>query len=90
MLVTGSVIIGRREDGKEVGAAGTAGAEPIVGGAATVGDYTDEPDAPPPSVRNVPSIDSGEATYQASSDIELMDPTSTAGGESSNSGEGAR
>lgn len=31
MLVAGSVIIGRREEGKEVGTAGTAGNEPAVG-----------------------------------------------------------
>lgn len=30
MLVAGSVIIGRREEGKETGDAGTAGAEPTV------------------------------------------------------------
>ena len=40
MLVAGSVIIGRREEGKESGAAGTAGAEPTV----LVGE--DDPDAP--------------------------------------------
>lgn len=33
MLVTGSVIIGRREEGMKTGSAGTAGAEPVVGGA---------------------------------------------------------
>lgn len=38
------MIIGRREEGKEVGDAGTAGAEPAVvaGGLG----YSDEPDAP--------------------------------------------
>ncbi|KAF2162643.1 hypothetical protein M409DRAFT_68947 [Zasmidium cellare ATCC 36951] len=44
MLVAGSVIIGRREEGKDVGTAGTAGSEPTV--------YVDEPDAPPPSRRD--------------------------------------
>lgn len=43
-LVAGSVIIGRREEGKESGDAGTAVAEPTVG---TGGQsYSDEPDAP--------------------------------------------
>ena len=31
MLVAGSVIIGRREEAKDVGSAGTAGTEPAVG-----------------------------------------------------------
>lgn len=48
MLVAGSVIIGRREEGKETGDAGTAGAEPTV--LATTDSETtrfaDEPDAP--------------------------------------------
>jgi hypothetical protein len=44
LLVAGSVIIGRREEGKESGDAGTAGAEPtVVAGGQT---YSDEPDAP--------------------------------------------
>lgn len=43
-LVAGSVIIGRREEGKESGDAGTAGQEPTV--AAGGGTYRDEPDAP--------------------------------------------
>ena len=42
-LVAGSVIIGRREEGKDVGVAGTAGSEPAV--AAQEG-FRDEPDAP--------------------------------------------
>ena len=51
MLVAGSVIIGRREEGKQVGAAETAGAEPI---ALDVQDgYSDEPDAPPPAAPKV-------------------------------------
>ncbi|CAD0084639.1 unnamed protein product [Aureobasidium vineae] len=48
MLVAGSVIIGRREEGKETGDAGTAGAEPTV--LATESHestpFADEPDAP--------------------------------------------
>lgn len=44
MLVTGSVIIGRREEGKETGNSGTAGAEGSPTG--TAGPYADEPDAP--------------------------------------------
>lgn len=43
-LVAGSVIIGRREEGKESGDAGTAGAEPTVAAGGQV--YSDEPDAP--------------------------------------------
>ena len=43
LLVAGSVIIGRREEGKDVGAAGAAGSEPAV--AAQEG-FHDEPDAP--------------------------------------------
>lgn len=48
MLVAGSVIIGRREEGKETGAAGTAGAEPtVVTGQEGEGtSFADEPDAP--------------------------------------------
>jgi len=42
--VAGSVIIGRREEGKESGDVGTAGAEPTV--AAGRATYRDEPDAP--------------------------------------------
>ncbi|KAI5362774.1 putative transmembrane protein [Septoria linicola] len=51
MLVAGSVIIGRREEGnKDIGTAGTAGAEPTVAaGVVDLDTYTDEPDAPPPS-----------------------------------------
>ncbi|KAL1311183.1 hypothetical protein AAFC00_001380 [Neodothiora populina] len=44
MLVAGSVIIGRREEGKESGAAGTAGAEPSV--LTGEGGDEDDPDAP--------------------------------------------
>lgn len=43
-LVAGSVIIGRREEGKEVGDAGTAGVEPVVAPGGQT--YSDEPDAP--------------------------------------------
>ena len=42
-LVAGSVIIGRRDEGKDVGAAGTAGAEPAV---TSTGRFSDEADAP--------------------------------------------
>lgn len=42
MLVAGSVIIGRREEGKESGVAGTAGAE----GGVPSGNGEEEPDAP--------------------------------------------
>ncbi|EME78821.1 uncharacterized protein MYCFIDRAFT_144196 [Pseudocercospora fijiensis CIRAD86] len=46
MLVAGSVIIGRREEGKDnVG----SGVEPTV---VNLPEYSDEPDAPPPSVGN--------------------------------------
>ncbi|TKA66568.1 hypothetical protein B0A55_08278 [Friedmanniomyces simplex] len=43
LLVAGSVIIGRREEGKEVGAAGTAGGEHT---AVSGSGFRDEPDAP--------------------------------------------
>ena len=43
-MIVGSVIIGRREEGKESGDAGTAGAEPTV--LASGHNYSDEPDAP--------------------------------------------
>ena len=44
LLVAGSVIIGRREEGKESGDAGTAGSEhTVVAGGQT---YSDDPDAP--------------------------------------------
>lgn len=48
MLVAGSVIIGRREEGKETGDAGTAGAEPTVLAAdsSETTPFHDEPDAP--------------------------------------------
>jgi hypothetical protein len=48
MLVAGSVIIGRREEGKETGDAGTAGAEPVVlaGDSSETTPFADEPDAP--------------------------------------------
>ncbi|KAK3677996.1 hypothetical protein LTR78_002091 [Recurvomyces mirabilis] len=42
-LVAGSVIIGRREEGKDVGSAGTAGNESAV---VVSGGFQDEPDAP--------------------------------------------
>ncbi|GAB7346756.1 hypothetical protein MBLNU459_g1860t1 [Dothideomycetes sp. NU459] len=48
MLVAGSVIIGRREEGKDAGNAGTAGAEPRVAAGEGRDDalFVDEPDAP--------------------------------------------
>lgn len=49
MLVAGSVIIGRREEGKDVGAAGTVGAEGVVlagTGASGAAAGEDDPDAP--------------------------------------------
>ncbi|KAI5252855.1 hypothetical protein E4T42_03235 [Aureobasidium subglaciale] len=48
MLVAGSVIIGRREEGKDTGSAGTAGAEPTVLASDTSDNtpFADEPDAP--------------------------------------------
>lgn len=66
MLVAGSVIIGRREEGKDVGAAGTAGSEPAVGA-----QYSDEPDAPPPSVGSPKDISARDAAYEDSDEIEL-------------------
>ena len=72
MLVAGSVIIGRREEWKEFGDAGTAGAEP----SAVAGQepFTDEPDAPPPSVRPAQSKSKAAAedvAYNDSDEIEL-------------------
>ncbi|TIA14203.1 hypothetical protein D6C80_05840 [Aureobasidium pullulans] len=48
MLVAGSVIIGRREEGKETGNTGTAGAEPTVVAPDSPEStpFADEPDAP--------------------------------------------
>lgn len=43
MLVAGSVIIGRREESKETGNAGTAGAEPAV---VTSNGFSDGADVP--------------------------------------------
>lgn len=78
MLVTGSVIIGRREEGKEDR---TSVAEPLVGDAATDLEYTDEPDAPPPHVRSVVPSLTGEAAYEESSDIEMVNPEGKPAGE---------
>lgn len=77
MLVTGSVIIGRREEGKETE---TSGPEPIVLDEASSTDYTDEPDAPPPSVR-APQKPSDEGTYEESSEFETMGTDGKRGGE---------
>ncbi|KJX95632.1 hypothetical protein TI39_contig4100g00002 [Zymoseptoria brevis] len=75
LLVTGSVIIGRREEGRDVGAAGTAGAEPSVLANDGNADYTDEPDAPPPSVGRVHSKGKRQGAYdESSNDFELMGP----------------
>lgn len=80
MLVTGSVIIGRREEGKEVEVG--SGTEPIVLDATSTTDYTDEPDAPPPSVRNASRKFSGEETHEESSDLELTGSNGKVVGES--------
>ena len=65
MLVAGSVIIGRREEGKDVGAAGTAGSEPAVGA-----EYTDEPDAP---IVGIPSTERDrDGAHEDSDEIEMM------------------
>jgi len=56
-LVAGSVIIGRREEGKETGTAGTAGAEPAV---AVPDAFQDEPDAPPAPAEGVKGADVGD------------------------------
>jgi hypothetical protein len=82
MLVTGSVIIGRREEGKEVGAAGTAGAEPGLLARDEDGDYTDEPDAPPPSVGRDLSTGQRQGAYdENSNDFEMLDPWRAQAGE---------
>ncbi|CAK3993722.1 unnamed protein product [Lecanosticta acicola] len=71
MLVAGSVVIGSREEGNEdIGAAGTAGAEPAV--AASDG-YADEPDAPPPSAVGSTSkhFHGSDGAYRDSIDEEI-------------------
>lgn len=78
MLVAGSVIIGRREEGKDVGAAGTAGAEPSVGTAHEA--YVDEPDAPPPSVGSPKHGGLRDGAYEDSDEIE-MEPHEAGGAE---------
>lgn len=92
MLVAGSVIIGRREEGnKELGAAGTAGAEPAVVAAGDRGraeGYSDEPDAPPPSVvgnRTVSSSDGKDSAYRDSFDEEIEMEPRRKGGEGGSS-----
>ncbi|KXT01820.1 hypothetical protein AC578_1990 [Pseudocercospora eumusae] len=66
MLVAGSVIIGRREEGKETGPGAEAEAAVV-----DLPDYTDEPDAPPPSVgKAIPTSGEREA-YEDSDEIEL-------------------
>lgn len=64
-LVAGSVIIGRREEGKEVGSAGTAGSEPAV--AAQEG-FRDEPDAPLADASGTGEVDS--TVYKDSIELE--------------------
>jgi hypothetical protein len=67
MLVAGSVIIGTREEGKEVSPAGTTGPDPALAAAS----YSDEPDAPPPSVGRPPVRTDSDGAYDDGSDIEL-------------------
>lgn len=69
MLVAGSVIIGRREESKDVGAAGTVGAEPAVGTGHET--YADEPDAPPPSVGSPKHGGLRDGAYEDSDEIEM-------------------
>ncbi|GIZ41443.1 hypothetical protein CKM354_000474600 [Cercospora kikuchii] len=74
-LVAGSVIIGRREEGKDAETVGerdpnTAAA---AGVAVNLETYTDEPDAPPPSVSRTPTsanLENGRAYASDDSDSE--------------------
>lgn len=69
MLVAGSVIIGTRDEGNKQDVPVTAGTEPSV--AVDLDTYTDEPDAPPPSVGRPQTRDEEvEGTYDDDSDIE--------------------
>jgi len=72
-LVAGSVIIGRREEGKEVGAASTAGAEPTV--VAQDAFFQDDPDAPHALAEGV-AINEAEA-YKDSIELERKPKTLT-------------
>lgn len=79
MLVAGSVIIGRREEGQDTASAGTTGVEHV---ALAQQEYTDEPDAPPPSVGNhlkANSISDEREAYLDSDDIELESKSSKRG-----------
>ncbi|PPJ51754.1 hypothetical protein CBER1_08196 [Cercospora berteroae] len=75
-LVAGSVIIGRRGEGKDAGA--TTGTESTAaaadaGVAINLETYTDEPDAPPPSVSRTPTsatLENGRAYASDDSDSE--------------------
>lgn len=74
-LVAGSVIIGRREEGKD--AETVAERDPTTAAAAGVAvnleTYTDEPDAPPPSVSRTPTsanLENGGAYASDDSDSE--------------------
>ncbi|CAK1358355.1 hypothetical protein CB0940_07023 [Cercospora beticola] len=74
-LVAGSVIIGRREEGKD--AETVAERDPTTAAAAGVAvnleTYTDEPDAPPPSVSRTPTsanLETGGAYASDDSDSE--------------------
>ncbi|KAF7193314.1 Transmembrane protein [Pseudocercospora fuligena] len=79
MLVAGSVIIGRREEGKEnVVPAAEATAVPLP-------DYTDEPDAPPPSVGNATTTSGEREAYEDSDENEVETSGKVGGG-----GEGSR
>lgn len=69
MLVAGSVIIGTRDESGKQDVPVPAEAEPSV--AVSLDTYTDEPDAPPPSVgRHNVNEDRVEGTYDDDSDIE--------------------
>lgn len=64
MLVAGSVIIGRREEGKDVGSAGTAGSEPAV--------FRDEADTP---LTGAEGVSSDSEVSRGTESIELRRKT---------------
>ncbi|KAM3424377.1 hypothetical protein BST61_g11085 [Cercospora zeina] len=79
MLVAGSVIIGRREEGKDPTPAVEGDSIAAAGAAVNLDTYTDEPDAPPPSVsRTLGNTydENGEAHDSDDSDSEAPETTS--------------
>ena len=61
MLVAGSVIIGRREEGKEAGSARTSGTEPTQGGSKGFRDAADAPLAAAEGMSSDSELNRGES-----------------------------